>query len=608
MTNSGWWAARTGRGCQPVPRLLAVHFSYVWADVLNSFFRRLRDHVFTRDHPRIGDGSAGAFLRPDFLPDWPALLKSGGELWPRAVERAKNGPQVLVATNVGGHGPVSVIESMLAVALTLRGARVHTLLCDRGLPGCMRAQFGANVKPAELAAYGLGSLCESCFSRGSLVFGPLGLPHHKIQALLTDGEKATAKEMAASVPASEMKTFRWEGLALGEHALAGALRYYARGTLDPDDPLAPVVAARYLEAALRTAFATRRLIERESVEHAVFHHGIYIPQGVVGEVCRSLGVHVANWVVAYRRNTLIFSHDNTYHQTLLDEPVESWKRMEWSDHAEEQVVAYLRSRWEGGRDWIYFHEKPDEDFDAFAAASGLDPGKATIGLLTNVFWDAQLHYRQNAFRDMLEWMVKTIEWFRLRPDLQLLIRIHPAEIRGTVKSRQMLADEIVRAIPDLPANVFVIPPENPVSTYAAMLKCDSVIIYGTKMGVELTSVGIPVIVAGEAWIRNKGLTLDASTEDEYFRILGRLPFRGRLDALAVAEARKYAYHFFFRRMLPLPFVAPMDRAPNFRLDVSSLADLLPGVHPGLDVICDGILNPTCPFIYEAERLGLHDAS
>ena len=40
------------------------------------------------------------------------------------------------------------------------------------------------------------------------------------------------------------------------------------------------------------------------------------------------------------------------------------------------------------------------------------------------------------------------------------------------------------------------------STYALMSLCNTAIIYGTKMGVELTSVGMPVVVAGEAWIRN----------------------------------------------------------------------------------------------------------
>ena len=50
-----------------------------------------------------------------------------------------------------------------------------------------------------------------------------------------------------------------------------------------------------------------------------------------------------------------------------------------------------------------------------------------------------------------------------------------------------------------------------------------------------------MIVAGEAWIRNKGLTHDASTPQEYFRILDQLPFAERLAAGPLARARRYAY-------------------------------------------------------------------
>ena len=95
------------------------------------------------------------------------------------------------------------------------------------------------------------------------------------------------------------------------------------------------------------------------------------------------------------------------------------------------------------------------------------------------------------------------------------------------------------------------------STYALMSLCNAAIIYGTKMGVELTSVGLPVIVAGEAWIRNKGLTYDASSPAEYFRILGAAAVcRSGSSAGQLARARRYAYHFFFNRMIPLPFIEP----------------------------------------------------
>ena len=81
----------------------------------------------------------------------------------------------------------------------------------------------------------------------------------------------------------------------------------------------------------------------------------------------------------------------------------------------------------------------------------------------------------------------------------------------------------------------MIPPESQVSTYAAVAGVDAAIIYGTKTGVELTSVGIPTIVAGEAWIRNKGLTLDASSPEDYFQILDT-PAAGRADAAGAGRS------------------------------------------------------------------------
>jgi hypothetical protein len=201
-------------------------------------------------------------------------------------------------------------------------------------------------------------------------------------------------------------------------------------------------------------------------------------------------------------------------------------------------MQYLSSRRDGLFDWIVFHRPPKEDPRELPAMVGLDPSKPVIGLLTNVSWDAQLHYPANAFTSMLDWLVQTCRYFARRPDLQLLVRVHPGEISGFPPSRQPVLGELRKAIPDLPPNIVIVPPESQLSTYALMSLCNSVIIYGTKTGVELTSRGIPVIVAGEAWIRNKGLTCDASTSQEYFEILDRLPFPSRLDGGQVARARR----------------------------------------------------------------------
>lgn len=534
------------------------------------------------------------------LPDWDALLTKESRVWSKAKKNAQNGPDVLIATAVGGFAALSSLESLLAIALTLRGARVHTLLCNATLPTCLRVEYPTIPDPQVIADYGIqGRLCDGCQQTGDYLFEPLGLHNHKLGDLIEDKSRQRAKRLASEVPLEQIPDFQLDGVAVGEHAFAGALRYFASGNLE-NEPLGEVVVRRYLEAAILTAEALNQLTRQYRFTSSCFNHGIYCPQGVVGAVLRKAGTRVVNWNIAYRKKCFIFSHEDTYHHTLLDEPVEAWESMPWTDAMQDEITAYLRSRWQGSNDWIWFHEKPDERFDRIAAELSLDRTKPIIGMLTNVMWDAQLHYRANAFPSMLSWVLDTIAHFFQRPALQLVIRIHPAEIRGTLPSRQPLLEEIRKAWPELPPNVKVIPPESPVSTYAVMEHCDSVLIYGTKTGVELTSIGIPVVVAGEAWIRNKGVTLDASTRDEYMDLLNGLPLGKRLDEATRLRALKYAYHFFYRRMIPLDFMEPTGAWPPYRPSIESLEQLMPGADPGLDLICDGIVQGT-PFVYPAEK-------
>lgn len=535
--------------------------------------------------------------------DLTRVLRREADLWSEYRSRARGGPRVLIATGTGRHRAVTPVESMLAAALTLRGAEVEVLLCDRVLPACQEATFAGLRRPEDFVERGPKPfLCDQCLCEGRRLFAPLGLPVRLYSATLTASDAEEARALAQSRPVSEIETYELAGLKVGEHAMAGAVRYFAKASV-AEEPYGEPVLRRYFEAALLTTFSVRRLAKTRPYDSACFHHGIYVPQGLVGEVMRQRGVRVINWNPAYRKQCFIFSHGDTYHHTLMDEPTEVWEGLDWTPELETELMDYLSSRWQGTEDWIWFHEKPTVDLRVISERLGIDLGKPTIGMLTNVVWDAQLHYPANAFGNMLEWVRATIEYFARRPELQLVIRVHPAEIRGTVPSRQRVVDEIARAFPTVPANVFVVGSESDLSTYALMAECDSAIIYGTKTGVELTSVGIPVVVAGEAWIRNKGVTLDARSREEYEQILDRLPLGARMDEATTRRARMYAYHFFFRRMIPIQVMEPTAGWPPYRLCLETLEQLLPNVDRGLDVVCNGILEGAS-FVYPAESQGV----
>lgn len=100
---------------------------------------------------------------------------------------------------------------------------------------------------------------------------------------------------------------------------------------------------------------------------------------------------------------------------------------------------------------------------------------------------------------------------------------------------------------------------------------------------------------------NLGFAIDVDNPNSYFRILDKLPLGKRMSKKEVLKAKKYAYHFFFRRMIPIEFMEPTRGVSPFKIQLSGFQDLLPGRSKWLDVICDGILKGA-DFIYPAERI------
>jgi hypothetical protein len=459
---------------------------------------------------------------------------------------------------------------------------------------------------------------------------------HRYSDYIQPEDHLQADALVAQLSDSELKNFVLDDIRVGEEAYAATLRYFFVGDLQGEHD-ATRVLRRYLQGAILTQWATRRLLEAHRPDVTVFHHGIYVPQGVIGQVARQCSVRVVNWSVGYRNQTFVYSHEDTYHRTMIDEPLASWRDTPLTQSQTQHLMDYLESRRVGNKDWMKIFSEArnaQEDHNAIRQSLGLDD-RPVILLLTNVTWDAQLFYKSNGFPSLLDWVEATIRYFEQRPDLQLIIRIHPSESQRS--SRQAVIQVMTQRLGEFPGNVHVVRGTSKLSTYALGEMADTVIIFGTKAGVEMTARGIPVIVAGEAWIRNKGITLDVSSEAEYRAMQDTLPLNRRMSPEQTALAQQYAYHYFFRRMITVRSFtprtgssaehksAPQERDSRWRklrvrlsgkmrkpvksarsLPVSSpydigierLAQLAPGHDPGLDTICRGILTGS-EFIYDA---------
>lgn len=535
-----------------------------------------------------------------YYPDWKKILDENKDLWESALNNLNNKKRILIATSMGGLPTAIMLDSILGVALTLRGLKVDFLICDSSLPACLMCEYGI-IRPNQLSRYGPRKyLCNSCFKSGYKILTGTGLEVYKYSDWLNDTDIQLSEiisEEAVTKQFDNIKKFEVDGIAIGEHSLAGTLRYFASAKLK-DTYQNRSVLKQYIKSSLITKNVISRMIDRNNYDTICCINGIYSPQGIISSVANIKRVSLVTWNIAYKEKSFIFSHNDTYHHTLMNEPKCDWENTKWDDAKRKEIEDYLYSRRRGGRDWIVFHNKNSkEDKNFVQKRIGIDYTKPTIGMLTNVSWDAQLHYPNNAFPDMINWVIKTIKYFENRPDLQLIVRIHPAEISGDIPSRQPILNEIKSNFQKIPKNVFIIPPDSDLSTYSLMENCNAVIIYGTKTGVELTSLGISVIVAGEAWIRGKGITIDAESEGHYYKVLNRLPLITKMNEQEIDMAKKYAYHFFFRRMIPLDFLELTGSEPQFSIKKIKLIDLKEKKCQGLDTICNGIIYKS-KFIFE----------
>jgi hypothetical protein len=538
----------------------------------------------------------------DWAPKWNQLIDAEQEFWHKTRELAKVGKTVLIANAAGGHPVLDVFESLLAMALAVRGANVKVLSCD-GIPACLQATADQFKDPEEFKNHGPSrTICASCTELGETIFGSTSLPVIKINDYLTNADFEKAKELVSAVPFDELQSYLFSGINLGEQARAGALRYFASGELNPDD-ITDAVLRRYLEAAIQTTIATERMLEAEKIDCVFMSHAIYIPHGAIAEVTRKNNKELVVWQLAYKDRSVIVSHHDIYFRTMLNEPTEMWEHLKWTEEMENDVMSYVLNRGQGIKDWFFsFQQNAIKDVSKIEEELKIDFSKPTIGLLTNVIWDAQLFYSDCAFESMTEWLIKTIEYFVDRPDLQLVIRIHPGEVRVTMPSKQKALDEINLRFPNLPPNIFIVPPESMINSYVLMDQCWAALIYGTTMGMELAAMGIPVVVTGQSWIRNKGIAFDMSSQEAYFELLKTMPFASkRLDKAKTKRARMYVYHYNFRRTIPLKNVIRREGWPPMAASVDSLRELEPGNDLGLDIICNGIQSGA-DFIYPAESL------
>lgn len=447
----------------------------------------------------------------------------------KTSEIKTNKLRILFATNISGQISILNFDVFLMQVLRKRGHEVSIVQCARALPACQLSEYNKfNQKKSFERNQAI--LCRKCNIQSNALFKTASIKPIKLTSNVNSIEKL------------ELNL---------ENATSGTKRYFAVGNLEKEDPL---VLPLFSQASRIANSFYDELLSKREFDLVIAHHGIYVPQGDVISVAKSHNIPIITWHQAYRRGCFIFSWGDTYHRTMIDE-VNIPKSL--TEIQRNKIREYLHSRQLGEKDWIYFHPQKSKPLE-------FDWSRKTAVMFTNVIWDAQLHYSNSAFESMEKWIRDTVIFFKNNPEINLIIRIHPGEISGRIKSRQNVKSIISSTVEVVPPNITIVDANEHISSYDLMDKADIALVYATKASIELACKGKEVVVAGDAWVKNKGFTHDPKNEYEYFDILNNWAI-GRLEKLNnIEQAEAFAFHFFFNKMFFIKSIKILRKFPYFK--------------------------------------------
>jgi hypothetical protein len=468
----------------------------------------------------------------------------------------------------------SPVEYGLAMALQLRGHHVQGILCNGLLPLC-EMNLGPNIRPP----------CEACIMNLSRYEDAFGFHYDRLRNFLSDKDRARAEQLVAETADDALSKLKVNGVPVGRFARREIQRYYRGFIFDP--PRDPAFRQWLVSAVLLTWLSERWL---DSVQPNIVGvcSGRTLPTACVFEVARRRGVHTVTWDgVATRSDGLMFSHNHAATEIPLDD---AWKETANEPLSAQQIdeLDSFLGEWARSKNTPFpYNLNPLEDQTLIRSELGLRSRVPLVAAFTNTSWDIAVIDRDVGFESMFDWIFSLVEYAIRRPEIDLVVRAHPAEkkVPEELRSRTPVGSEIRKRFQSLPGNVKIIEGDNPISSYSLAQMAQVNMVYASRLGLEIALRGTRPWIAGDVTYRGKGFTLDLASKEHMFQLLDAETFDNRLSEAEIKLAQRFAHLWFFRYEVRLPVLHPPDK----RFALRSFRELGPGGDPAIENICEAFV-------------------
>ena len=476
-----------------------------------------------------------------------------------------------------------VVDCLIAHALQMRGASCQLLLCDLPqLPGCdERFVDAANNRRCE----------GDCISPKLPFLEVCGLDWVRLSGFLED-PAATLKmagDLVAGCPDNELTSFEYEGWKLGEW-LGSSVASFLRSDSHGMEPEVIEARRRYLISGLVALIGSRRWIDTWQPDILIVISGRHIFWRAAREIAQARGIKVVS------REMFIESFDCHIYavNSSCEDPhmPHAWAQAREIPLTPEQdkvldenlrgLPAYARQ--------VEYDPLLETHPSVIRSELKLSPDRRLMVLFTNVAWDLFVAERDFAFDGQMKWIAATFNFIRRHPEIDLVVRAHPAEIVPKFRTRGRIVQQIQERFGPIPSNVRLVGPESTISSDTLRSMASLNLVYCSSVGMEAIIAGQPVLICGNPYYARKGFTINVDSPGQYDRLLedhvGGNPVLP--PAGSVELARRFLYLFKFRYGIRMGLTSDNNRTTS--LKIQDMRELEPGMSFPLDTACDGILH------------------
>ena len=329
-----------------------------------------------------------------------------------------------------------------------------------------------------------------------------------------------------------------------------------REEVDMDSPEDRALHELRMKRNTFAALAALEWMQQNKPDVVLIPNGLILEMGIVFRVARYLNIPAVTFEFNDQREQIWLAQNTSIMRQDTDYLVRDRCSLPMTDEMYERLADLENAR-RGARVW-----GKSKRLWQYVSAQGADATRKTLGLdnrpivllAANVLGDSLTLGRNIFAESMSEWITRTVRFFASRPDVQLVIRVHPGE--KLVPQAKSMGTVVREALPEIPGHIHLIGALDNVNTYDLIEIAGLGLAYTTTVGVETAMNGIPVISCGQTHYRGRGFTLDPSSWEEYFsvleKVLSDLPAH-RLTGEQIAKAWNYAYRFFFEYPRPFPW-------------------------------------------------------